>query len=122
MELNINVTAKIAEFAKANKVSRAKIEALAVELLKEAGGKAGGGRKASDETLKLRERFMNVQKEFGLRGFTSVELAALYGADVVAINNVLNYFEKLGKVVKAGLAQKEEGKRGRRQVIWELTA
>ena len=71
MELNINVTAKIAEFAKANKVSRAKIEALAVELLKEAGGKAGGGRKASDETLKLRERFMNVQKEFGLRGFLS---------------------------------------------------
>ena len=38
------------------------------------------------------------------------------------VGELSSNFEKLGKVVKTGLAQKEEGKRGRRQVIWELTA
>jgi len=124
MELNVNVTAKIAEFAKANKVSRAKIEALAVELLKEAGGKVvtGAGRKASEETLKLRERVLNVKAELGVESFTAVELAAVYGVNVVEVHNALNYFVKLGKFAKLGLAEKEEGKRGRRQVIWGVIA
>lgn len=117
------VNAKIASLAKETKISKTKLTAWTLALLDsievpKVAPAARTGRKASEDVIALREKvseyFRNQQEVV-----TSKKLAEVFGSDVVTINNVLNYLEKNTSLVKkAGLADKQPGLRGRRQVLW----
>jgi len=115
MENNISINEQIKNFAKANKVSAGKLQEFITSLIQANTVKVG--RKASDETLKVREAFATEYKGFS-KGFTSKDVSSKYGIPLAEANNLLNYYAKQGKVKVCG-KMKVEGQRGKPCNTWE---
>ena len=121
--LNTVALEMIASFAKANKVSKAKVTTLAEQLFAtmpamESTNRNSAGRKASETVMALRT-MMAEQKEVVVN-MTAKELASKFGFEAQEVNNTLRFFEKSGVFVKVGLKDKEPGTRGKREVIWTV--
>ena len=81
------------------------------------------GRKSSSNTVLLRQQLSNTTNlllAYKVKQYTSKELAAVFEQDQTAVNNALRHLEQYGIWKRAGNAQKEPGKRGRTEVIWEI--
>ena len=116
MENNIGINEQIKNFAKANKVSSSKLQEFITSLIQANSSKVG--RKASEETLKVREAFATEYKGFS-RGFTSKDVSSKYGIPLAEANNLLNFYAKQGKVKVCG-KMKIEGQRGKPCNQWEV--
>jgi len=122
MELNTTALELIASFAKANKVSRAKVTELGEQLIATVPvqeiTRGTPGRKASDTVLALR-KMMSEQKD-QIINMTAKDVAAKFGVSPVEANNTIRFFEKSGMFIRAGFKDKEPGTRGKREVIWNV--
>ena len=123
--LNTVALELISSFAKANKVSKAKVTELAEQLVATmpvmvSTNRSNAGRKASETVLALRS-MMEEQKEVVVN-MTAKEVASKFGCDVQEVNNTLRFFEKTGMFAKVGLKDKEPGTRGKREVIWSVVS
>lgn len=81
------------------------------------------GRKSSSNTVLLRQQLSNTTNlllAYKVKQYTSKELAAVFEQDQTSVNNALRHLEQYGIWKRAGNAQKEPGKRGRAEVIWEI--
>jgi hypothetical protein len=115
---NENVAALIAAFAKSAKISKAKAEKFALDIIAEVKPQ-GGGRPAGAETLALREKFMTYVS--GVNTFTSKQVADALECEPVEVNNCIAYFNRDGAdvFVQVGTIV-EPGKRGRRPIVWAM--
>lgn len=122
--MNANVIALIASFAKTNKIGKAKVEAFVSELV-EAIPQASGnkvGRKASVETVELRNSVMAALDELKDKAFTVKEVAEKLKAEPVHIHNALKFSKENNKISLdvVGKAQVESGKRGKKPVLYKI--
>lgn len=111
----------VAEFAKANKISKAKVESFAMAVA-ETVKPVGMGRKPSGDTLEYRQKVEAaiVGGKLGDK-FTTNDLVNAVGGDLTVANNTLRYLKETKNLVKqAGLKDKGAGQKGRRQVIWSM--
>ena len=115
---NENVAALIATFAKSAKISKAKAEAFALDIIAEVKPQ-GGGRPAGAETLALREKFMAYVS--GVNTFTSKQVSEVLDCEPVEVNNCIAYFNRddADVFVQVGTIV-ELGKRGRRPIVWAM--
>lgn len=111
----------VAEFAKANKISKAKAESFAMTVVA-AVKPVGMGRKASGDTLEYRQKVEAALTSGKVAGqFTTNDLVAVVGGDQTLANNTLRYLKDTkGMVKQAGLKDKDAGQKGRSQVIWAM--
>ena len=119
--LNENTLSMIATFAKSKKINKVELQRLVEEVIEANTPKVG--RKASEATLVLRNELANtlsIVEEYKVKQYTAKELAAIFKQEQITVNNTLNYLEKQGKWKRIGTAQKEKGKRGRAEVVWEV--
>ena len=111
MENQIQIQNIVASFAKANKVSKAKAEAFANEILATSNkAKKAPGRPMLDKTKELHREIILAVKS-GYQGRDAALVRKLVGCDSVAFNNAVNYLVKQGKIRRAGKVK--TGKRGR---------
>lgn len=111
----------VAEFAKANKISREKAKNFALHVA-EVVAPSAGGRKPLSGTIEYRKKVEDavVSGRLG-KTFTTADLVGVVGGDLTAANNTLRYLKEHKQLVaQAGLKQKEQGHKGRRQVIWSV--
>lgn len=116
--MNANIENIVADFAKANKVSKAKLFEF-VQQLQESLPK--GGRKTSEESIRIRNAIKDSIDS--LRGvvFTSKDLAEKFNADQAYIVNNLKYLAEHDGIVKAvGKKEKEPGQAGRKEILWSV--
>ena len=120
---NQQIQTIVASFAKANKVSRAKVESLAQEIIASIKPKAKTerirsgkiGRPVSDKTKELHQTIIQtVNNGFKARR-DAVLVRTLVGVDNVTFNNAVRALVKQGKIFHAGKAQ--TGRRGRQPFI-----
>lgn len=118
--LNATALELIAVFAKANKVSRAKVTELGEQLVATVPyvevTHRTMGRKASETVLVLRK--MMEERKDEVVEMTAKDVAAKFGVSAVEANNTLRFFEKSGLFTRVGMKDKEPGTRGKREVIW----
>lgn len=116
----INLAVK--EFAKNNKVSVAKVDAFAQQLIT-AVKPTGMGRKPEQATVILRDKLKAVAASGKLpQNFTVNQVIELIGGNQADINNALRYFkEKESLFSTVGKQPKKAGERGRSQTIWQLS-
>ena len=110
-----NITAIITAFAKANKISRAKLEALVGEVI--ALHKPQGiGRPKLAKSALIEKRIKNAI-ELGIT--SSLEIYSILG-DVpkVEFNNTLQSMKKHGVIIPTGKAH--TGKQGRQPILWSV--
>lgn len=122
--MNANVIALIASFAKANKIGKAKVEAFVselVEMLPQASGNKVG-RKASVETVELRNSVMAALDELKDKAFTVKEVAEKLQAQPIHIHNALKFLKENNKISLdvVGKAEVESGKRGKKPVLYKI--
>lgn len=112
----------VKEFAHTNKVSVAKVDAFAKQLIV-AVKPTGMGRKPEQGTILLRDKLKEAAMQNKLpASFTVNQVIAAIGGTQVEVNNALRYFsEKEGTFKVAGKAPKQKGERGRAQSIWQLS-
>lgn len=128
--VNSSLEALISSFAKANKISKAKLETFAIEAValatppkkqRSQGSRENVGRKASPEAIRLRKEIGEYIPQASNK-FTSKELAERFKAEMAYVNNTLTLLEKQGLVKRSGYASKDSGTRGRPAVLWEAKA
>lgn len=116
--MNANIENIVADFAKANKVSKAKLFEFVQQL---EGAFPKGGRKTSEESIRIRNAIKDSIDS--LRGvvFTSKDLAEKFNADQAYIVNNLKYLAEHDGIVKAvGKKEKEPGQAGRKEILWSV--
>lgn len=117
MNIKPETVTQIETFAKSVKVNKAKLLEFCQTLL--ADNKTAGktGRKASADTLQLRETIRNMRGDLPQQ-FTVSDVVAKTGAHPVYVNNALSYLRQNG--VKLEQCGKLGGKRGKPQTIWRF--
>lgn len=118
-------TAELAkEFAKANKIGLAKVQAFIDSLPAQPRSNPNAGRKASLETVKLRNDLTNWLEENKGVEFTVKQLAEKLKAEPIHINNALGWVAENTqiKVDKVGQAEKPQGQRGRAATVYQALA
>ena len=126
MEKTTQVQEMIANFAKANKVSKAKtvefVEQLKTVLaVKESKPR---GRHTSAAILALRgaiEQRLAEDAE-SMKNVTTKEVAAMFGVDYSDANKTIKYFAELNKVSQTGSKDREAGQRGKKEAQYTFTA
>ena len=120
MTINENVQAMAKQFSKENKIGFNKLMAFLESLpTQKASRKPGAGRKASCQSLQLREQLNNWFSANQGKGqvFTVKQLAMQFGATPVDTNNAINWLAKRGsvgyKVKCVGHAEKPKHVRGK---------
>ena len=116
MENQIQIQNIVASFAKANKVSKAKAEAFANEILATSNkAKKAPGRPILDKTKELHQTIIQtVNNGFKARR-DAVLVRTLTGVDKATFNNAVQALVKQGKLYQVGKAQ--TGRRGRQPYI-----
>lgn len=112
------------EFAKANKIGFAKVKAFIDSLPAQPRSNPNAGRKASLETVKLRnDLFKWLEENKGVE-FTVKQLAEKLKAEPIHINNALGWVTENTsvKLVKTGQAEKAKGQRGRAATVYQALA
>lgn len=115
-----NIKAMAIEFAKKNKVSAAKVEQFALELLSTT---KKGGKKPSEKSVEIREKLAKSIKDGDISGeVTSKQVAAYLGSDIQTVNNAIRYVaDNHGLIKRSGVADKKPGEKGRREVLWSVS-
>lgn len=124
--MNIQIENMVAEYAKANKINKAKLMGFAEEIValadvkqkKESSGKRG--KPVSQETIALREALRDAIKSTS-EAFTVKDMHKKLGGEYVSISNAVRFLaekEQLLKVV--GKADKEPGIRGKKPLLWAV--
>ena len=119
----MNIESIVSEFAKANKASKAKLMSLVEQCIDvhiQSVPKASNacvGRKASSETLELRDKIRNMAPELSKSQFTIKQIAQMLKAEHVAVGNTVNKLAQEGMFVKKGYVKEGSGK-GRPSVVW----
>lgn len=114
----MNIQEKIAEFARANKISKVKTEAFVKSVMDDMPKL---GRKTTDESLRIREAIKQSKDEFQGIVFTAKELASKINAEPVNCINALKWLaDHENVVVFAGKKEKEQGKKGRKETLWQI--
>lgn len=121
------VNTLIAQFAKANKISKSKLEAFAKEVAEMAIASVPqqkivvAGRKANDETIILRQKLKEMSESLKGKEFTVKEIVPALEASHVAIGNALRYLKDNENLFQeVGKKDKEIGQRGRREILWAV--
>lgn len=124
--MNIQIENMVAEYAKANKINKAKLMAFAEEIVslagvkqkKESSGKRG--KPVSQETIALREALRDAIKST-TEVFTVKDMQDKVGGEYVNVSNALRFLaekEKLAKVI--GKVDKAPGVRGKKPLLWAV--
>lgn len=124
--MNIQIENMVAEYAKANKINKAKLLAFAEQIVslagvkqkKESSGKRG--KPVSQETIALREALRDAIKST-TEAFTVKDMQAKVGGEYVNISNALRFLaekEKLAKVI--GKVDTAPGVRGKKPLLWSV--
>lgn len=110
-----NIETLVAEFAKANKISKAKLTEF-VNIV--ASQYKSPGRPVACKIIELRQRL----KEYvsSKEHFTSKEIAIALNCELVEANNALRYLQKTEKFVVQNGYVKGEKTRGRPKVLWSI--
>lgn len=119
--MSIEILAK--QFSKDNKVAFDKALAFATLVLANAPKANSGvvrGKQTGQEALRVRAAIKAEGQNLRYMGlFTAKQLADKLNTDPSTAINALNYLHKNeGVVIRAGQKPKEEGKRGRKEVLW----
>lgn len=113
MELNTTTVEMINSFAKANKVSKAKLTEFVAELAGQFATKKAvrtGGRKTS-------EKYLRVQSELRqMKNFTVNDVATKFGIPYLSARSVVSKFVRAGALVQAGVSETKA--RGKKAVVW----
>lgn len=119
----MTIEQRVNEYAKANKVNRAKLLEFVQSLLAEVPKEVVkvGGRKADESTLELRQRVRELQtKGWKQEGFTALQLAVELNTSPVYATNALKWLaENEQTVYIAGTAAKPAGQRGKAPSLWK---
>lgn len=123
--MNIQIENMVAEYAKANKINKAKLMAFAEEIAeitsqgkKESSGKRG--KPVSQETIALREALRDAIKST-TEAFTVKDMQSKVGGEYVSISNALRFLAEKEKLVAViGKAEKEAGVRGKKPLLWSV--
>lgn len=121
--MNVINSTLIAQYAKEMKVSKAKLEAFAQAIVDSQPKKVGcQGKKASSETLALRESILNMVQNMKGCKFTMKELSGKVQATPVNTTVAVNFLVKQGKITikEAGKLDKMAGERGKKATVWEV--
>ena len=113
--MNTNIQSLVCDFAKANKVSKAKLEAFTATIIASIPHKASGGHRGRpmlEKTAALRQRII---EQCQGREIDSVSIRQAVGSDPVTFNNALATLVKAGKIIRIGKAQ--TGRKGRQPYI-----
>lgn len=115
----------IAQYAKEMKVSKAKLEAFAQAVIDSQPKKVSNGcqgKKASSETLALRESILNMVQNMKGCKFTMKELSSKVKASPVNTTVAVNFLVKQGKITikQAGKLDKMAGEVGKKATVWEV--
>lgn len=107
----------VAEFAKANKINKAKLQTFVSDLMMQIKPVKTGGRPMAPSTLKLRDDVLNAVRN----GANTTETigTAVGNSNKVYISNALIYWEKEGMVKRIGKDTSKTGK-GKKPIIWGL--
>lgn len=108
-------------FAKANKVSKAKLETFIAGILAQNKpvARIAGGKPAKDSTLELRHQFKEYLQANTGKQITSRIVADTFHVSLADAGNVLKYYASNGAQVKAVGVQEHQG-RGRRATMWAI--
>ena len=128
--MNANIENMVAEYAKANKINKAKLLAFVEEIVsiagvkqkKESSGKRG--KPASEETLALREALRDAIKST-TEAFTVKDMQAkvsvVSNASYTNVSNALRFLAEKEKLVKVvGKVDKAPGVRGKKPLLWSV--
>lgn len=116
----MTIEALIAQYAKETKCSKAKLQAFAEAVVAlQPKTCSNVGRKASEESIRLRNALKTTCQEMKGKQFTIKELAQKLNAEPVYINNNLSYLVKHGEL-SAKVVGKLKGTRGKPMSIWEV--
>ena len=108
-------------FAKANKVSKAKLETFIAGILAQNKpvARIGGGKPAKSSTLELRNQFKEYIQSNQGKQITSRIVADTFHVSLTDAGNVLRYYASNGAQVKPIGVQEHQG-RGKRATVWEV--
>lgn len=112
----------VKEFARTNKVSVAKVDAFAKQLIV-AVKPTGMGRKPEQSTVVFRKKLKDAVAAGKIpQQFTVNQVIAVIGGSQADVNNALRFFkEKESLFSVVGKQPKQKGERGRSQTIWQLS-
>lgn len=112
---------QIHTFAKANKISKAKLETFIAGILAQNKpvARIGGGKPAKSSTLELRHQFKEYLQANTGKQITSRTVADTFHVSLADAGNVLKYYANNGAQVKAVGVQEHQG-RGKRATVWLL--
>ena len=111
---------QIHTFAKANKISKAKLEEFISGILAQNKPiRISGGKPAKSSTLELRNQFKEyIQANTG-KQITSRTVADTFHVSLADAGNVLKYYANSGAQVKPVGVQEHQG-RGKRATVWQV--
>lgn len=105
----------ISQFAKENKISRAKLEAFTAAIVASIPQKVSSGRQGRPMLEKTSALHQRIIAECTGKEIDAVTIRHAVGSDPVAFNNALAALIKAGKVIRVGKAK--TGKKGRQPFI-----
>ena len=116
-----DLSIQVQMFAKANKISKAKLEEFISGILAQSKpvARIGGGKSAKSSTLELRHQFKNYIQQNTGKQITSRIVADTFHVSLADAGNVLKYYASNGAQVKAVGVQEHQG-RGKRTTIWQV--
>lgn len=123
--MNIQIENMVAEYAKANKINKAKLLAFAEQIAeiasqnkKESSGKRG--KPVSEETIALREALRDAIKST-TEAFTVKDMQNKIGGEYVNVSNALRFLaEKENLVSVIGKVATAPGVRGKKPLLWSI--
>lgn len=114
-----DLSIQVQMFAKANKISKAKLEEFISGILAQSKPvRIAGGKPAKDSTLELRNQFKAyIQANHG-KQITSRTVADTFHVSLADAGNVLKYYASKAQVKAVGV--QEHSGRGKRATVWQL--
>lgn len=116
-----DLSIQVQMFAKANKISKAKLEEFISGILAQNKpvARIAGGKPAKSSTIELRNQFKGYIQDNQGKQITSRTIADTFNVSLADAGNVLKYYASNGAQVKAVGVQEHTG-RGMRATVWLL--
>lgn len=114
-----DLSIQVQMFAKANKISKAKLEEFISGILahNKPVARIAGGKPAKDSTLELRTKFKEYVQGNQGKQITSRIVADTFHVSLADAGNVLKYYANNGAQVRPVGVQEHQG-RGKRATVW----
>ena len=122
--MNANIENMVVEYAKANKINKAKLLSFVETVLSVSGAKKESsgkrGKPVSQETIELREALRDAIKST-TEAFTVKDMQKKLGGEYVNISNALRFLAEKEKIVSVvGKLDKKPGERGKKALLWSV--